>query len=508
MTVSCGKSLKDRERNVVFILRNKYAAMKEWFVEKLPLLVLIYCILQPLMDVATYWQEHLHTANTLTVVLRMGLLCGSVLLGFILSDRKRYYWLMALVLGGFLAGHVWACTQAGYLQPFGDLSNMVRIYLMPLTALCFCTFLRRNDKVLPAFQMGIVVNFCIIIVVMLLSRLTGTDPYTYPNKALGVRGWFYFANTQSAILAMIVPIALGWTLKKWETKLLPVAIMTALGFGSLFVLGTRLAYASLAAVGLGLPVCLLLIDRKRWRQSVVIGVITVVFAVMLPVSPMMRNQKAVAGNFDIKQTVFDEAAKTEEDASPQQEHDALVNAYRLFLPGMISRFGEERTLQAYQYSHDVDKVGNQRLMRLTFCKLLMEDAPESAKWFGLNRSWMGEKAVHTDVLTGKTKEMVTWYDPENDFHAIYYLCGMVGLTLMIAFIGYFAVNALLAMTVDFRGKFTIEFAAMALSCCCAVAHCYFTASILRFNSASVYLAMILAAMWYLSRRKTAENAGK
>lgn len=482
-------------------MKNKNLPSKQNLIQYLPVMVFIYCVCQPLMDVATFWQEQLHISNALTVVLRMGLLCGSVLVGFILSDRKRYYYLMGLVLGGFLTGHIWSCVQAGYDQPLGDLSNMVRIYLLPLTTLCFCTFLRQNGRVVRAIRDGMLVNLGIVIVVMILSRLTGTDPYTYPNKELGVRGWFYFANTQSAIMAMIVPVAIGWALIKWEKQIVPVAVVAALSMGALFALGTRLAFISFVAAGVGMAVCLVLIDRRRWRQSLAIGLVTVAFAVMLPVSPMVRNQKAVAGNFDIKQSVFDEAAAVPDGASEEQGREALADAYQLFLPGLISRFGEERTLQAYNYSEDVDVVGSQRLMRLTFCRLLLEDSPESAKWFGMSRSRMSEKAVHTDVLTGETKEQVTWYDPENDFHAIFYLCGGVGLAMMLIFIGFFAARALRAMVMDFKHQFTVDFAALSIGACCAVAHCYFTASILRFNSASVYLAMILAALWYLSRRE-------
>ncbi len=482
-------------------MKDENSKIRQNLIRYLPVMVFIYCVCQPLMDVATYWQEYLQITNTLTVVLRMGLLCGSVVLGFILSDRKRYYWLTALILGGFLVGHIWSCIQAGYNQPFGDLSNMIRIYFLPLTTLCFCTFLRQNGRVVRAIREGLMVNLGIIIIVMILSRLTGTDPYTYPNKALGVRGWFYFANTQSAIMAMIVPVAIGWALMKWEKQVLPVVVVSMLSLGALFALGTRLAFFSFVAAGMGMAVCLVLIDRKRWRQSVAIGVVTVAFAVMLPISPMVRNQKAVAVNFEIKQSAFDEAAAVADNATEQERKEALGHAYQLFLPGLISRFGEERTLQAYNYSEDVDVVGSQRLMRLTFCRLLLQDSPESAKWFGVSRSRMSEKALHTDVLTGETKEQVVWYDPENDFHAIFYLCGGIGLAMMLAFIGFFAAQALLAMARDFKHQFTVDFAALSIGACCAVAHCYFTASILRFNSASVYLAIILAALWDLSRRE-------
>lgn len=476
--------------------------MKQMLIRRLPLMVFLYCVCQPVLDVVTYWQEELGVTNALTVVARMGLLCGSVLLGFILSDRKRYYWIAAGVLGGFLAARTWACLQAGYPDPFSDLSNMVRIYLLPLTTLCMCTFLRRNPRVMRGLRDGMMVNLVIIAAVMALSRITGTDPYTYPDKELGVRGWFYFANTQSAILSMIAPVAIGWALARWEKRILPVLAVTAVSLGVLYLLGTRLACAAFVAVGIGMTVCLLLIDRRRWRQSVAIGACTLVLTAMLPVSPMVKNQRQVAGNFEIKQAVFDAAAMTDDETATEEERQQrLIEAYDLFVPGLVSRFGGERTLEAYDYSTDVDTVGSWRLMRLTFCRLLLEDSPESARWFGMSRTRMWEEVIETDVLTGRTKQTITWFDPENDFHGIYYLCGAVGLALTIAYFAFFALRALYAMCRDFRRHFTVDFAAMAISCCCALAHCVFTASILRHNSGGVYLAMSMAALWQLSRRE-------
>ena len=494
-------------------MKDRYETWKQGIVRRLPLMVFVYCLCQPVLDVATYWQEQMGITNAFTVIFRMGLLCGSVGLGFVLSDRKRLYWLTGLVLGGYLAGHIWSCMQAGYVSPFGDLSNMLRIMMLPLTTVCFVTFIRRNGKCVRAVIGGMAVNMGIILLVMLLSRLTGTDPYTYPNKGLGVRGWFYFANTQSAIMGMIAPVTIGLALTKWKDRTLPVLLAAAGSLGGLFLLGTRLAFASAVAAGAGMAVCLLLIDRKRWRQSLALGAVTAMVIVLLPVSPMVRNQKAVAGNFEIKQAAFDAAAAVPDGADEQQRMDAMEDAYRLFLPGLMDRFGAERTMQIYDYSQNVDQVGNQRLMRLNFCRLLMEDSPDSAKWFGINRSRMAQEALHTDVLTGKQEKTLTWYDPENDFHGIYYLCGGVGLGLMIAFIASFALRALGSMCVDFKRVFSVDFAAVGISCCCAVVHCYFSASILRFNSASVYLAMLLAVMWFLSNtgrtpRKTPPDGDK
>ena len=113
---------------------------------------------------------------------------------------------------------------------------------------------------------------------------------------------------------------------------------------------------------------------------------------------------------------------------------------------------------------------------------------------------MKVRGVDLNWATGEKEDMVTSFDPENDFHAVYYLYGAVGLALTAAFFAFFALRGLWAMVHCFRGCFTVEFAAVAIACCTDLAHCLFTSSTLRHINSSAYLALVLAAMWYLSRR--------
>ena len=87
-----------------------------------------------------------------------GVLGMTVLLGFLLSHRKRIYWIAAgicLVIG---VGHIYALYD--YAAPaslVSDLTNYVRVLQMPLTAMCLITFLRENPKCYETMKYGIVV---------------------------------------------------------------------------------------------------------------------------------------------------------------------------------------------------------------------------------------------------------------------------------------------------------------------------------------------------------------
>lgn len=495
-------------RNVGVFLNQNMNSLDRSLNRRLPTLVTVFLVLQPLLDMAGFWQEQLGIKLVLTTAIRFGCFGGVMMIGFFMSERKGIYIALGGVMGAFALARSVALMEAGYSFPGEDLKNLLTFYMLPCYSLAFCTICNRNPKAVGAVFRGCVWNLGIIGIVMVLSRLTGTDHYTYPNKELGVQGWFLYGNPQSAILSMIVPVAMGWALHTWKREWLPVACTVLVGEACLYALGTRLSTMALAASGLGMGICLMLIDRKRWHQSVAILAVTAVFVALIPLSPMVENQSRQGDNFLAKQEAFDAVAQTEPEATPEEELDHLVEAYRLYVPGLITRFGGERTLEAYGYTTDVNVVAARRTMRRTFCKLLQEDSPTSAKWFGMDITRMKVEGEDLNWTTGEREYMVTSFDPENDFHAVYYLYGAVGLALILAFFAWFAGTALWAMIRDWTGRFDVRFAALAIACCCALAHCVFTASILRFINSQCYLAPILGALWSFSRKGLPQQTQK
>ena len=163
---------------------------------------------------------------------------------------------------------------------------------------------------------------------------------------------------------------------------------------------------------------------------------------------------------------------------------------------MISRFGRDRVFRIYNYTLDPTILGNTRLMKINFCILAMEDAGLPSKLFGLDLKDMTQNRYNA-----KSELVTDNYDVENDFHGVYFLTGIVGLTLMILFLLYFGVRALIAVIRKPKVSFHLTLASFAMAYGLGLIHAYFTASVLRRNNASVYLAMVLAGLWYLSRKQ-------
>lgn len=462
-------------------ISSQEAARPRW----LPGVLIGLCAAQPLLDVLSFWTQDLAWGSKLTLSLRLLIFLGVMLTGFVLSDRRRFYWIAAAVCAALYAGHVLACLRAN--APFttanliSDATNFIRFAQLPLFTIAFITFLRCCRQGFASLERGITIAFWIIAAVALLSALTSTNPYTYPDKRIGLCGWFYFANSQSAILSMLVPLALCPALRSGQIRRwLPIAVV---GFAELFCFATRLAYMSLFVTAIGMVITLALTKRGSAKVCAVLLLCAAVCAAGYTVSPMYRNQQAVAANAVRKQENIDRLVAQGKAEFGDQGYAYLTYAYDEYLGGTVERYGLEATAEMYGYSTKAADITNVRTIKINYCRLMLNTEPLTSRLFGLSYD---EMTYHGYC-----------YDVENDFHGITYLYGWAGLACLLAFLGYFLVIIVRALIRNARRYFTVEVGACGVALCTCLAHIYNTAGVLRRPNASFYLCLILASIWYL-----------
>lgn len=451
----------------------------------LPGALVALCAAQPLLDVLSFWTQDLAWGSKLTLALRLLLFLCVVLTGFVLSGHKRAYWITAAVCAVLYAGHVLACLRANEAftaaNLISDAVNFIRVAQIPLFTIAFITFLRCCRQGFASFERGITIAFWIIAAIELLSALTGTDPYTYSGKHIGLRGWFYGASTQSAILSMLVPLALCPALRSGNIRRwLPVAVV---GFAELFCFATRLAYMSLFVTAIGTGIIWAITRRGDRKIYIALLLCAAVCAAAFPVSPMRQNQQAVAANAVRKQENIDRLVTQGKAEFGDQGYAYLTYAYDEYLGGTVERYGLEATAEMYGYSTKAAVITNVRTIKINYCRLMLNTEPLTSRLFGLSYD---EMTYHGYC-----------YDVENDFHGITYLYGWAGLACLLAFLGYFLVIIVRALIRNARRYFTVEAGACGVALCTCLAHIYNTAGVLRRPNASFYLCLILAAIWYL-----------
>lgn len=454
-----------------------------WFFDHLPIFLILLFVLQPLMDILSYWTDHLGMGNTLTLALRFAVLVVFGVLGFCISRRKKAYGIAAAACAFLLLGHCLACYVKGYLDPVSDLTNFARVIQMPLFVFCFISCLRANDKCYRAIEIGLIINFWLISVSVVASILTGTVNATYQESNFGILGWFATTNAQSAVMSILTPIVI--TLCYRRKNLLLFLLTTVAGFAQLYFLGTRLAFLAIGVAFVGLIIVMFLTHDVSKRY---IAVLTVCFAVccaFIKVSPMYQNQNRYTDAMASKQgdaAVMMERASDDED-DPEAHYRALRVIYLYYSKNLCQRYGVDKVMEQYGYTSQISKITATRHQKIVFCDMLLDEHPWISRVFGMELSRM--------QFDGNI------YDVENDFHGIYFLYGWVGLILMLAFIGYFIYLIIRALLHNFQKYFTIEAGAFGMALCLALLYAYNTAGVLRRPNSSFYLSVILAVVYYL-----------
>ncbi|MBQ9968464.1 MAG: O-antigen ligase family protein [Oscillospiraceae bacterium] len=461
-----------------------------------PWYVFALFLFQPVLDCISFWIVRLELSSTLTLILRFGVLGLTALLGFLLCDRKWIYVVAAVICAAIGAGHVYALYDYGTpANIVSDLTNYVRVLQLPIMTICLITFLRQHEDAYEKMRWGMAGSLAIILLVTLLAAVTGTEPHTYVDGK-GHIGWFNTTNAQSNILCIAVPVVIVWAYERKGVKSLLFWASTILGFGAMFLLGTRLALFAILACGFGLGISVILIDRSLWRRGLCFMLASVLFIVLLPLSPMNSHQTTFDNVQSNRQHIADARLETfglDPKSYPQTEAEkalwaeALYDTYYYHAYDFVKIFGMERTIEHYDYTSDVAEITAQRPKKLLFGQMLMEASPASAKLFGLELQ---------RFTVGRNN-----YDVENDLHGIWLLYGWVGLGALLLFIAWFLLRVIAALLRDVKTYFTIDAAGWGIALVCCLMHVYNTAGVLRRPNSSFYFAAVLAAVYHLTKKK-------
>lgn len=456
-------------------------------VKLLPAFVMIVFALQPLMDILSYWTNTIGMGNSITLILRFGVLAAVALAGFCVSDRKKAYIIAAVIFAALFVGHAVACTSVGYQNVVTDATNYIRVIQMPLFAMCFITFVRANDRCFDAIENGFMLNFWIITVSVILSVITGTQSPTYQQTNIGVLGWFATSNAQSAVLSIMTPILVCMCIYRKKNMLLFIAT-TAAAFAQLYLLGTRLAFLAMFVTVFGVLLLMLLTKQFSIKHFAVLAACLALCCVFFKQSPMYLNQQTYINVMSEKQSDANNMMQREEDTddglSEEERHMAALRViYRYYSKNLCERYGVEVVMEKYHYIDTISELTAVRNQKITYCKLLMDEHPFASRLFGVELNRM---TFNNHV-----------FDVENDFHGIYFLYGFVGLALMIAFVMYFIVLIAKALIKDFKKYFNMQSGAYGMALCLALVYAYCTAGVLRRPNASFYLSVVLAVVYYI-----------
>lgn len=457
---------------------------------------------QPLLDALAFWTRN--SVATPAGYIRLALLFA--LPGFLLlhlkdrQERKRFL-LFLTAVGLYSLLHVVNSWRVGYISLSFDIAYLLRVVQAPVLAVCF-VFLVRDEQTKNQALRGLLIAALLVGLGLIVARVTGTGTDTY-GPGLGYSGWIIEDNrTAHSIIVVTLCAFCGYLgLRrdvKWLNALVPALIVLAL-----LTNGTKSCFYSLFAMFatfVGYFVLEKLVKGARLRTFAILMLTALMaFTVLIyPYTPRARVDQVVKVPYgrqgEIEAAVealgYDVNAMT-----PQERYDNeqvrevfAYYYYRYFigvLPDIFDRFGMDRVLLHYNMTTDVHRLLNTRILKVAYSDMLWEDSDLLTKFLGFEVSQIGFEGT---------------YDLENDWPAIFYYYGVLGLGLYVLFVGYFLWLVLRRLLRDFKGSLTLLNVTLLLSLLLLLGLAQYSGAVLRRPNVSFYLALVLGLVYYQTAR--------
>lgn len=457
---------------------------------------------QPVLDAFTYLAKTAG-ATVISGAVRTVLLMAVSLYGFAITEKRRIYYVFYGVIGGFWALHMLNCLRLGYAEPFRDGGEYLKLMQFPLWTLSFLTFFRQGKHLDLRAERAVAMNFAIVLGIIALSYATGTQAYTYDIPARGVKvgllGWFDVANSQSAIVCILVLALLLWAYQTGRLAVFSGACV--LGFGLLYFTGTRLTYYSAFLIALGFGVLALLAGGRGRLCCIPLGLAVALLVCFQDVSIMEYRQTLSQDSARIYQEPTDEIMGEDKDyiytggeIPPallekitrvyEEVYSPLSFADKPLLGDLLDRFGIQRVMEAYHYTTDAWILYDLRVKKMTVMRLLWQEQDWLTKLVGFEANKV--------FINGQS------YDPETDITALPYYYGWLGAGMYLCFTGYFLVRVLAGCLSHLRrlsGFLTVRMGVWTMILVLGLGAAQFSGQVLKKPSVTVYLSLAAAELY-------------
>lgn len=506
--------------------------LKTLLTDHLSGILLVLMVIQPLLDVLSFFADKLGI-TPVTTLLRFGMLALVGLLGFLITDKKRLYLILYSVIAIFWGAHMINCFRTGYISPIDDAAHLLRLLSFPVYVLTFISALKGRPELRKRFYLGALIALFEIALFTAIPWLIGQPEYTYHKLYLGVMGWFLIPNAQSCILALSAPLGIFAAYKsgRYPLYLLGLAIPVVL----MFVTGSKLTFYSifiLCAAYIFLFV--LQLGKKSARYILPLMLLLVMTAAFKGQSPMavrdsMTNYSQGLYNNAISNSMT--TSSTDQTALKAVQENKIVKerasserqiekARRAVLPifsdtgvygdrteALNERFGMYNVMEVFGYTSSPGVLLNLRTMRVNYAKLAWQENDTLSHILGLEYSDF--------LLNGEV------YDLENDFPSVFYSSGYLGFALYLLSLAVFVYHVLRAFAGSvqqavleeegpaplrwlrgfwkgLRGFLTVEVGAVGICCLLALGAAQLSGYVLRRPNVAIYFAAAAACLYNIT----------
>lgn len=457
----------------------------------------LFCLIaaQPLLDFLAYWNQN--SVATAAGYIRLALMVALPLILLFRLEKKKKFVLALAGVGAYCALHILNCLRLGYMDPYFDIAYLAKVAQMPVLALCFVACVRDEGMKRQAIR-GFWAAAVLVLLGFAAALITGTSTVTYA-EGFGLSGWVIEDNRcANSIIYVTLSVFAVYAAVRSEKLPLTAGIL-AVVMAMNIINGTKACYLGLFAVLLGYAAFLLLEkpvlgEKLKGRTLAALLAALVLSAAIYPYSPRAKETAAMAAVTSAQQGEIEAAVEAlgydlsamdlEEKLNTPEVRQVFEYYYSVYLtsgiPDIIDRFGYEPVFRYFKLSTDVARLIDVREIKLCYSHLIWQQSDALTKLLGFEVTNIG--------YSGR--------DLENDWPALFYYFGVLGLALYAAFVLYFLWLVLRRLIRDFRGSFTCLNFSLLLCLILQIGLAQFSGAILRRPNVSVYMSVVLALIYY------------
>ncbi|WP_281974543.1 O-antigen ligase family protein [Halobacillus litoralis] len=393
-------------------------------------LLLLFIVLQPILDVLTYFSLKA-TDLSLTIGIIVRVLFMGVSLWFIFfgnsSKLKKYVIGYLVALAAVLTiGLVYNYFAKPIFDPFLELQFLAKTvyfpvmlgaYLLMFTTMNQVSFMR--SQILKAISLAML----IVSLSLFLAIITGTSSDTYEWNKFGFKGWFNSGNELGSIVAIAFPLVYIYTLnkvdhlRKWY-YFIPMLMLASVSI----LLGTKVGF--FAVLGAAIIVfasyliywIIYLIKKKTKEPHLQLRLIAsllflAIFLIATPFSPTFSNVSGDVGQINEQR---EEAEQGGEGGfgSEDGETDSGENGGTVGGDDAAAALGEQNLIQ----SPILKIILSSRNIYFTHIFGMYEEADVIQKTFG-----MGYAGNYEEI-----RKLI-----EMDFFDLFFSFGILGIALIL-----------------------------------------------------------------------------
>lgn len=252
--------------------------------KNIELILCIFIIIQPIIDVFTSICIHLGFIISLGTIVRFMFMLFMLYYLIFLQKlyRKKYINIILIIIAYML---LYVISNNG----IKDIIGLVKAFYFPIIFISIFSVYKNNKRV---NDKSILTSLFIYVSIILIASITNTAFDSYDIAKTGSVGWFTSANEIGAIIAILMPFIFDLVFKKFDYFKLLILILT---ITVSFMIGTRIP---LISIGL----CLIyyyfklignLYSKKKNKQFILVIIISILsvasFIIFLPKTPIYKN---------------------------------------------------------------------------------------------------------------------------------------------------------------------------------------------------------------------------